>query len=123
MLVGVILDTLEEKVDSKTILLLFLPVITDGKWAKKLVYSKIHLGKKVLRYLLLLVVPLKKSGRTDDQPVALIDIFPTLVDYCDLEGDHKLNTDGGALGGYSMKSLNRRKFKMERTLRRTDYSR
>ena len=44
--VGVILDTLE-KVDSKTILLLFLPVITDGKWAEKnYLFKKFTLGRK-----------------------------------------------------------------------------
>ena len=59
----------------------------------------------MLRYNFIISSPYQKSGRTEDQPVALIDIFPTLVDYCDLEGDHKLNADGGALGGYSMRPL------------------
>ena len=72
---------------------------------KKTIYSKNSPWEESAKVPLIISSPSQKSGHTEDQPVALIDIFPTLVDYCDLEGDHKLNTDGGALGGYSMKPL------------------
>ncbi|WNC69187.1 sulfatase [Thalassotalea nanhaiensis] len=38
-----------------------------------------------------------------EQPVSLIDIFPTLVDYGQLKGDHRHNKKGGKLGGFSLR--------------------
>jgi len=40
-----------------------------------------------------------------EQPVSLIDLFPTLIDLCDLEGKNKKNPKGGDLGGFSLKPL------------------
>ena len=40
-----------------------------------------------------------------EQPVSLIDIFPTLVDYGHLKGDHRNNDKGGKLGGFSLRPL------------------
>ena len=45
------------------------------------------------------------NGKQVEQPVSLVDIFPTLVDMCSLTGDHKLNKKAGDLGGFSMASL------------------
>ncbi len=39
------------------------------------------------------------------QPVSLVDLFPTLVDYCQLGGSNKLNEKGAELGGVSLRSL------------------
>jgi arylsulfatase A-like enzyme len=36
-------------------------------------------------------------------PVSLIDLYPTLMDLCSLEGNNKLNEQGGALGGFSLR--------------------
>ena len=46
-----------------------------------------------------------EAGRKVEQPVSLIDIFPTLSDVCGLEGDNKKNDDGFEVGGYSLKPL------------------
>ncbi|WP_211093274.1 sulfatase [Flammeovirga agarivorans] len=43
----------------------------------------------------------QKTGSEVDQPVSLIDIYPTLKDMCQLEGSTKLNDNAAALGGYS----------------------
>ncbi|WP_068546821.1 sulfatase [Thalassotalea crassostreae] len=43
------------------------------------------------------------SQATVEQPVSLIDIFPTLVDYGQLKGDHRNNNKGGKLGGFSLR--------------------
>ncbi|MFR9634044.1 MAG: sulfatase [Rikenellaceae bacterium] len=40
-----------------------------------------------------------------EQAVSLVDIFPTLVDMCGLEGDNRLNADGAELSGHSMLPL------------------
>ncbi len=39
------------------------------------------------------------------QPVSLIDLFPTLVDYGQLKGSNVINDQGGKLGGYSLRPL------------------
>lgn len=50
-------------------------------------------------------VPGADAGKQVQQPVSLVDIFPTLVDMCSLSGDNKLNENAGDLGGFSMASL------------------
>jgi arylsulfatase A-like enzyme len=42
---------------------------------------------------------------TVEQPVSLLDLFPTLVDYCKLDGSNKLNDQGADLGGFSLRPL------------------
>ncbi|MCP4310879.1 MAG: sulfatase [Bacteroidetes bacterium] len=44
-----------------------------------------------------------EPGSCVDHPVSLIDIFPTLTDICQLTGDHKKNSEGLPLGGFSLK--------------------
>lgn len=41
-------------------------------------------------------------GSQVDHPVSLIDIYPTLIELCDLKGDNRKNASGGELGGYSL---------------------
>jgi arylsulfatase A-like enzyme len=38
-----------------------------------------------------------------DHPVSLIDVYPTLVDLCNLQGDTRKNAEGGKLDGYSLR--------------------
>jgi arylsulfatase A-like enzyme len=47
----------------------------------------------------------KVSNTSVEHPVSLIDIFPTLVDYANLKGDHRNNDKGGRLGGFSLRPL------------------
>ena len=47
----------------------------------------------------------KGAGREVEQPVSLIDIFPTFIDYADLKGSHKKNDKAGDLGGFSLRPL------------------
>jgi arylsulfatase A-like enzyme len=46
-----------------------------------------------------------KAGSKIEQPVSLIDIYPTLTDVCGLEGDNKKNESGFSVGGFSLKSF------------------
>ena len=48
---------------------------------------------------------LGKPGSECPRPVSLIDVYPTLVDLCNLEGSNMKNDKGAALGGYSLRSL------------------
>ncbi|MDD7984014.1 sulfatase [Lentisphaera marina] len=44
-----------------------------------------------------------KAGSQAQHPVSLIDIYPTLVDLCGLEGDNRKNESGVKLGGFSIR--------------------
>ena len=46
-----------------------------------------------------------KVGHLAEHPVALIDLYPTLVDLCNLKGDTRKNEQGAKLDGFSMKPL------------------
>ena len=46
-----------------------------------------------------------KPGGVVEQPVSLIDIFPTLADLCGLQGDTRKNDKGARTDGYSLKPL------------------
>ena len=61
--------------------------------------------EEAARIPLVVKVPGSNAGEKVTQPVSLIDIYPTLVDYCNLEGSNKLNEQGGELGGFSLRAL------------------
>jgi arylsulfatase A-like enzyme len=44
-------------------------------------------------------------GGVSDQPVSLIDLYPTLKDLCGLEGDNRKNGKGKPLDGHSLRPL------------------
>lgn len=44
-----------------------------------------------------------KPGRIAEHPVSLIDLYPTLVDLCGLEGDTRKNEKGASLDGHSVR--------------------
>jgi len=46
-----------------------------------------------------------KAGGVVERAVSLIDIYPTLVDLCGLEGETRKNDKGAPLDGYSLKPL------------------
>lgn len=45
------------------------------------------------------------KGKRVDVPVSLIDIYPTIADYCKLSGKTTKNENGKQIDGYSLKSL------------------
>ncbi|MDG1806108.1 sulfatase [Flavicella sp.] len=61
--------------------------------------------EKSARVPLIIKTPNSDSGLQVAQPVSLVDLFPTLIDYCAIEGDHKKNKNGGNLGGHTLRPL------------------
>jgi arylsulfatase A-like enzyme len=46
-----------------------------------------------------------QPGGVAEQPVSLIDLYPTLVDLCGLKGDTRKNAKGAPLDGFSVRPL------------------
>jgi len=98
--IGVVLDGLENSnFKDNTIVIL----TSDHGWqmGEKGYLFKNSPWEESARVPLVIKTPEKISGKVT-QPVALIDIFPTMMDYCNLEGNTKKNELGGELGGYSL---------------------
>lgn len=57
------------------------------------------------RIPMIIKTPKANAGLKVEQPVSLIDIFPTLMELCYLQGDYKKNKKGENIGGYSLKPL------------------
>ena len=55
------------------------------------------------RIPMIIKTPKTKAGLKIEQPVSLVDLYPTLMDLCNLKGDHKKNELAGDLGGFSLK--------------------
>lgn len=43
------------------------------------------------------------AGAIAEHPISLIDLYPTLIDLCALEGDNRKNAEGHSLDGYSIR--------------------
>ncbi len=52
----------------------------------------------------LIIRPANSSnGGLVNHPVSLIDVFPTLIELCELEGSYRKNNSGGRMGGFSLR--------------------
>ena len=75
---------------------------TVGTWEKKITCLKTLHGNESTRVPLLVRAPkVTRAGQIAQQPVSLIDIYPTLVDLCQLKGDTRKNEKGLPLDGHS----------------------
>ncbi len=102
--IGEVLNAIEEsKFNDNTIVVL----TSDHGWqmGEKDYLFKNSPWEKSTRIPLVIKAPDAQQGAQIEQPVSLVDIYPTLVDYCELKGETKLNSNGGELGGYSMVPL------------------
>jgi len=88
--VGKVLDALEKsKYSDNTIVVLW----SDHGWhlGEKLHWRKFSLWEEATRNVLIFKTPgMKNSGEKSDAPVNLIDIYPTLIDLCELDSNSKL---------------------------------
>jgi len=102
--IGTILDGLENsKYRDNTIVIL----TSDHGWqmGEKQYLFKNSAWEESARVPMVIRTPEAMAGGKVEHPVALVDIYPTLVDYCKLEGDHKVSEKGAKLGGYSLRQF------------------
>lgn len=102
--IGKVIDALNiSKFKDNTIIVL----TSDHGWqmGEKQYLFKNSPWEESARIPIIMKVPNAKCGLKVEQPVSLIDLYPTLADYCNLIGDTKINAKGGNLGGFSLKPL------------------
>jgi arylsulfatase A-like enzyme len=103
--VGLILDAVENsRLKENTIIIL----TSDHGWGmgEKDYLYKNSLWQESTRVPLAIRAPgVAKAGGAAAVPVSLIDLYPTLVDLCGLEGDTMKNEKGRPLDGHSLKPL------------------
>ena len=103
--VGRILDAIENTgLRDNTIVIL----TSDHGWGmgEKDYLYKNSLWQESTRVPLIVRAPgVAQPNSTCDRPVSLIDIYPTLADLCDLQGETMKNERGHPLDGHSLKPL------------------
>lgn len=102
--VGKVMEALEQSKFKDNTIVVFT---SDHGWqmGEKDYLFKNSPWEESARIPLIIRTPNTKQGLKVEQPVSLIDLFPTLKELCSLEGDYKINSKGGNLGGYSLRSL------------------
>ena len=102
-LVGEVLDTLAQTGLDKDTIVIFTSDHGWGNGEKDYLYKN-SLWQESTRIPLIVRVPegTTKGGECD-QPVSLIDLFPTLVELCELPGNTLKNEKGLPLDGFSFK--------------------
>ena len=103
--IGRILDVVEESsLKDNTIIIL----TSDHGWGmgEKDYLYKNSLWQESTRIPLIIHAPgVAHAGGQSPQPVSLIDVYPTLIDLCELKGETRKNARGHALDGHSLKPL------------------
>ncbi|MEO1990350.1 MAG: sulfatase [Pirellulales bacterium] len=103
--IGRILDVIDgTELKTNTIIIL----TSDHGWGmgEKDYLYKNSLWQESTRIPLIVRAPdVAVTGTTCNQPVSLVDIYPTLIDLCDLQGDTMKNEKGHPLDGHSFRSL------------------
>jgi len=100
--IGVVTDAVNNsKFADNTIIVL----VADHGWqmGEKQYLFKNSPWEESTRIPYIVKAPGAKTGKQVNHPVSLIDIFPTFIDLCRLQGDNRKNEDGGKLGGFSLK--------------------
>jgi arylsulfatase A-like enzyme len=103
--IGRILDAIDQSGLSENTIIVFTSDHGWGMGEKQNLYKN-SLWQESTRVPLIIRAPgVSLAGQSTDLPVSLIDIYPTLLDLCDLPNDTIKNDQGHALDGFSMKSL------------------
>ena len=104
-LVGKLLDTLEKTGLEKNTIVIFTSDHGWGNGEKNYLYKN-SLWQESTRIPLVIRTPSTDSaGKECNLPVSLIDLYPTLLDLCDLPSNTIKNEKGRPLDGFSIKPL------------------
>ena len=104
-LIGEILATLKETGLDKDTIVIFTSDHGWGNGEKDYLYKN-SLWQESTRVPLIVRAPaVTTQGGECNEPVSLIDLFPTLVDLCGLKTDTKKNDKGHPLDGFSLRPL------------------
>jgi len=100
--IGKVIDALDQSVFKDNTIVIFT---SDHGWqmGEKSFLFKNSAWEESARVPMVVRVPDSNPMSKVEHPVSLIDIYPTLVDYCNLQGSNKFSEEGGDLGGYSMR--------------------
>jgi len=102
--IGKVLDALKANgFEKNTIVVL----VSDHGWheGQKDVLWKNTPWEEATRIPFIIADPDFSAGQVVQFPVALIDVYPTLIDLCGISTNTKLKTDGPGLDGVSLKPL------------------
>jgi len=104
-LVGDILDEVDNTSLKDNTIVVFTSDHGWGMGEKDYLYKN-SLWQESTRIPLAIRAPgVSKTGAASDIPVSLIDLYPTLIDLCDLPSDTMINEKGRPLDGFSLKPL------------------
>jgi iduronate 2-sulfatase len=102
-LVGEILETLQETALEKDTIVIFTSDHGWGNGEKDYLYKN-SLWQESTRVPLIIRAPgVSKENKECEQPVSLVDLYPTLIDLCGLPDNTMKNDRGRPLDGFSMK--------------------
>jgi arylsulfatase A-like enzyme len=104
-LMGDILEALKETGLDKNTIVIFTSDHGWGNGEKDYLYKN-SLWQESTRVPLIIRAPgFSVNGKKCDQPVSLVDLYPTLLDLCDLPSNTMKNDKGRPLDGFSLKPL------------------
>ena len=104
-LMGDILQTLKETGLDKNTIVIFTSDHGWGNGEKDYLYKN-SLWQESTRIPLIIRAPgFSVKGKKCGQPVSLVDLYPTLLDLCDLPSNTMKNDKGRPLDGFSLKPL------------------
>jgi iduronate 2-sulfatase len=104
-LMGEILHALKETGLDKNTIVIFTSDHGWGNGEKDYLYKN-SLWQESTRIPLIIRAPgFSVKGKKCDQPVSLVDLYPTLLDLCDLPSNTVKNDKGRPLDGFSLKPL------------------
>ncbi|UCF38335.1 MAG: sulfatase-like hydrolase/transferase, partial [Acidobacteriota bacterium] len=101
--IGLVLDALEDSRFRENTIVVFT---SDNGWnmGEKEFLFKNSPWEESTRVPLIIRAPGEDvPGSRVEHPVSLIDIFPTLADLCDLQGETTKNSEGAQLDGFSLR--------------------
>jgi arylsulfatase A-like enzyme len=100
--IGKVMDGLDKSVYKENTIVI---LTSDHGWqmGEKQYLFKNSAWEESARVPLVIRTPDSSPGGKAEHPVSLVDLYPTLVDYCELEGDHKTSEAGAILGGNSLR--------------------